>query len=113
MATAAWPWPATAASSRARPTPARTAPRRIRATPRRTARAVFEIIGRALREAGFELADVVRTRMFVTETEHITPVTTVHGEVFREVRPAATVVVVKALIDPTLLVEIEVDARRS
>jgi enamine deaminase RidA (YjgF/YER057c/UK114 family) len=77
------------------------------------ARAVFEIIGLALREAGFELADVVRTRMFVTETEHITPVTTVHGEVFREVRPAATVVVVKALIDPTLLVEIEVDARRS
>jgi enamine deaminase RidA (YjgF/YER057c/UK114 family) len=77
------------------------------------ARAVFEIIGRALGEAGLSLADVVRTRMFVTDLADITPVTTVHGEVFRDIRPAATVVVVAALIDPTLLVEIEVDARRS
>ena len=77
------------------------------------ARAVFEIIGRALGEAGLSLADVVRTRMFVTDVADITPVTTVHGEVFRDIRPAATVVVVAALIDPSLLVEIEVDARRS
>ena len=77
------------------------------------ARAVFEIIGRALGEAGFELADVVRTRMFVTQIEDIEPVTAAHGEVFHDVRPAATIVVVKALIDPTLLVEIEVDARRT
>jgi enamine deaminase RidA (YjgF/YER057c/UK114 family) len=77
------------------------------------ARAVLEIIGRALGEAGLSLADVVRTRMFVTDVADITPVTTVHGEVFRDIRPAATVVVVAALIDPSLLVEIEVDARRS
>jgi enamine deaminase RidA (YjgF/YER057c/UK114 family) len=77
------------------------------------ARAVFEIIGRALGEAGLSLADVVRTRMFVTDVADITPVTTVHGEVFRDIRPAATIVVVAALIDPSLLVEIEVDARRS
>jgi enamine deaminase RidA (YjgF/YER057c/UK114 family) len=77
------------------------------------ARAVFELIGRALGEAGFELADVVRTRMFVTELEHIEPVTTVHGELFHDIRPAASAVVVKALIDPSLLVEIEVDARRT
>ncbi|HTK44722.1 MAG TPA: RidA family protein [Patescibacteria group bacterium] len=77
------------------------------------ARAVFEIIGRALGEAGLSLADVVRTRMFVTDVADITPVTTVHGEVFRGIRPAATIVVVAALIDPSLLVEIEVDARRS
>ena len=81
--------------------------------PRGQAQAVFEIIRRALGEAGFELADVVRTRMFVTDAAHIEPVTTVHGEVFRDIRPAATIVVVNALIDPSLLVEIEVDARRS
>ena len=51
--------------------------------------------------------------MFVTERGNIQPVVEVHGEVFAEVRPAATVVVVKALIDPSLLVEIEADAVRS
>lgn len=77
------------------------------------ARAVFEIIERALAEAGFSLADVVRTRMFVTDAAHIAPIATVHGEVFREVRPASTAVVVAALIDPSLLIEIEADARRT
>jgi enamine deaminase RidA (YjgF/YER057c/UK114 family) len=77
------------------------------------ARAVFEVIGRALGEAGFSFADVVRTRMFVTDRAHVEAVTQVHGEVFRDVRPAATIVVVAALIDPSLLVEIEADARRS
>jgi enamine deaminase RidA (YjgF/YER057c/UK114 family) len=81
--------------------------------PRGQAEAAFEIIRKALGEAGFTLADVVRTRKFVTDAAHIEAVTTVHGEYFAEVRPAATVVVVKELIDPTLLVEIEVDARRS
>lgn len=75
-------------------------------------RAVLDIIERALGEAGFDLADVVRTRMFVTDVAHIAPVTAVHGEYFREIRPAATIVVVSALIDPTLVVEIEVDARK-
>jgi enamine deaminase RidA (YjgF/YER057c/UK114 family) len=77
------------------------------------ARAVFEIIGRALGEAGLTLADVVRTRMFVTDPALVAPVTAVHGEIFRDIRPAATIVVVAALIDPSLLVEIEVDARRA
>jgi enamine deaminase RidA (YjgF/YER057c/UK114 family) len=81
--------------------------------PRGQAEAVFLIIRRALEEAGFSMADVVRTRMFVTDRAHIEPVTTVHGEIFGEIRPAATIVVVAALIDPSLLVEIEVDARRS
>jgi enamine deaminase RidA (YjgF/YER057c/UK114 family) len=77
------------------------------------ARAVFAIIGRVLTEAGFALDDVVRTRMFVTDIASAwEPVSRVHGEVFAEVRPAATMVEVAALIDPTLLVEIEVDARR-
>jgi enamine deaminase RidA (YjgF/YER057c/UK114 family) len=81
--------------------------------PRGQAEAVFLIIRRALEEAGFSMADVVRTRMFVTDRAHIEPVTTVHGEIFGEIRPAATIVVVAALIDPSLLVEIEADARRS
>jgi len=77
------------------------------------ARAVFEIIERALVEAGFGLADVVRTRMFVTDAANIAAIATVHGEVFREIRPASSAIVVAALIDPSLLVEIEADARRA
>ena len=76
------------------------------------ARAAFVIIERALREAGFRLTDVVRTRMYVTDPAFAAPVATVHGEVFRDIRPAATLVVVPALIEPGLLVEIEVDAVR-
>jgi enamine deaminase RidA (YjgF/YER057c/UK114 family) len=81
--------------------------------PRGQAEAVFEIIRKALGQAGLGLADVVRTRMYVTDPANIEAVATVHGEVFGDIRPAATVVVVAALIDPTLLVEIEADARRS
>jgi enamine deaminase RidA (YjgF/YER057c/UK114 family) len=80
--------------------------------PRGQAEAILLIIRRALEAAGFSMADVVRTRMFVTDRAHIDAVTTVHGEIFGEIRPAATIVVVGALIDPTILVEIEADARR-
>ena len=81
--------------------------------PRGQAEAILLIIRRALEEAGFSMADVVRTRMFVTDVANIEAVTTVHGEIFGDIRPAATVVVVAALIDPTLLVEIEADARKA
>jgi enamine deaminase RidA (YjgF/YER057c/UK114 family) len=77
------------------------------------ARAVFEVIERALVEAEFSLADVVRTRMFVTDAANIAAIATVHGEVFREIRPASSAIVVAALIDASLLVEIEADARRA
>jgi enamine deaminase RidA (YjgF/YER057c/UK114 family) len=83
------------------------------ADPAGQARAVFEIIEQALAEAGFGLADVVRTRMFVTDATNIAEIATVHGEVFREIRPASSAIVVVALIDPSLLVEIEADARRA
>jgi len=76
------------------------------------ARAVFAIIEAALGQAGFALADVVRTRMFVTDISAWEAVAGVHGEVFGAVRPAATLVEIRALIDPSLLVEIEAEARR-
>jgi enamine deaminase RidA (YjgF/YER057c/UK114 family) len=76
------------------------------------ARAALGIIERALEDAGFGLADVVRTRMFVTDIRRSAEVTAVHGAVFGEIRPAATLVEVAALIDPSLLIEIEAEARR-
>jgi enamine deaminase RidA (YjgF/YER057c/UK114 family) len=76
------------------------------------ARAVFRIIERALAEGGFDLADVVRTRTFVTDMALSGEVLAVHGEIFGEIRPAATMVAVVGLMHPSLLVEIEVDARR-
>ena len=77
------------------------------------ARAVFGIIERALGEAGLALADVVRTRMFVVRIEDAPAVTAVHGALFADIRPAATLVQVAALVDPSLLVEIEAEARRT
>jgi enamine deaminase RidA (YjgF/YER057c/UK114 family) len=76
------------------------------------ARAVLAIIERALGEGGFALADVVRTRMFVTDIDLAGPLLAVHGEVFGEIRPASTLVAVAGLVHPSLLVEIEAEARR-
>jgi enamine deaminase RidA (YjgF/YER057c/UK114 family) len=70
----------------------------------------FETISTALAEAGGTLEDVVRTRMFITDPACSDAVGRAHGETFAAIRPAATMVVVAALIDPRLLVEIEVDA---
>ena len=78
----------------------------------RQARAVFEIIERALAEGGFALGDVVRTRMFITDMGDSGALLAVHGEVFGAIRPAATMVAVTALMHPSLLVEIEAEARR-
>lgn len=67
-------------------------------------------VRRALEAAGARLEHVVRTRVFVTDIGQWEAVGRAHGEVFGEVRPASTMVEVRALIDPAMLVEIEVDA---
>ncbi len=77
------------------------------------ARAAMSIIEAALVDAGFALTDVVRTRMFVTDMSRSGEVSAVHGAVFGTIRPAATMVEVSALMDPSLLIEIEADARRA
>lgn len=74
------------------------------------AREALRRIAAALEEAGAGLQDVVRTRMFVTDISRWQEVGQVHGEVFGAVRPATSMLEVRALIDPALLVEIEADA---
>ena len=64
----------------------------------------------ALERAGASMSDVVRTRMFVTDISRWEEFARAHGEFFRDVRPAATMVEVSRLIDPAMMVEIEVDA---
>ncbi len=75
-------------------------------------RAAWAIVERALIEGGFALSDVVRTRMYVVSIDDAAAVAAVHGELFGEVRPASTLVQVAGLMEPTLLVEVEADARR-
>jgi enamine deaminase RidA (YjgF/YER057c/UK114 family) len=75
-------------------------------------REALTILRQALERAGFTLADVVRTRMFVTDISRWEEIGRAHGEFFGDVRPASSMVQVAALIDPAMLVEIEADAVR-
>jgi enamine deaminase RidA (YjgF/YER057c/UK114 family) len=74
------------------------------------ARRCFEIILAALLEAGAEARHVVRTRMFIVDAADAEAVGSAHGEVFGDARPAATMVVISALLDPRWKVEIEAEA---
>lgn len=70
----------------------------------------FNVGLKALSDAGFARTDVVRTRMYVVHPRDMEEVGRAHKELFDEVRPAATMVVVSKLIDPQMLVEVELDA---
>ncbi|NUN69893.1 MAG: RidA family protein [Bacteroidetes bacterium] len=74
------------------------------------ARRCFEIIERALAEAGASMGDVVRTRMFVTDISRWEEYGRAHGEVFGTIRPCTTMVEVSRLIAPEYLIEIEATA---
>ncbi len=67
-------------------------------------------IAAALAVAGADVADVVRTRIYVTDIADWQAIARAHGEVFGDIRPAATMVEVRRLIDPAMLVEIEAEA---
>jgi len=74
------------------------------------ARRCWEIAIGALTELGGSVSDVVRTRQYITSADAAEPVSQAHGEVFHDVRPASTVVVVAGLLDPRWQVEVELDA---
>jgi len=75
------------------------------------ARRCLEIIGKALAESGASVADVVRTRIYLTTADDGDAVAAAHAEVFADVRPASTVVVVTGFLDPRWKVEIEAEAQ--
>lgn len=74
------------------------------------ARRCFAIIKIALEKLGASLEDVIRTRIFLTEIQDWQAIAQVHGEYFKDIRPASTIVQVSKFIDPDWLVEIEADA---
>lgn len=71
---------------------------------------IFRNIEAVLKRAGAGMKDVVRTRMFVTDISRWQEIGRAHAEFFGEIRPAATMVEVSRLIDPDMLLEVEVDA---
>ncbi|HTB97519.1 MAG TPA: RidA family protein [Terracidiphilus sp.] len=73
-------------------------------------RRIFAIAQKALADAGASFKDVVRTRMFLTHADDWEAVGRVHGEIFRDIRPAATMIVVAKLLNPSWRIEMEFEA---
>ncbi len=72
--------------------------------------ALRDVIGAALAQVGYGLEDVVRSRVYLSNAEDMDAVGKAHGEIFGEIRPAATMLAGIKFINPKMLVEIEVDA---
>lgn len=83
---------------------------RVDPDPLHQARRCWEIALAALSELGGVVGDVVRTRQFIVSRDLVDEVSQAHGEVFGQVRPASTMLVVAGLLDPRWLVEVELDA---
>jgi enamine deaminase RidA (YjgF/YER057c/UK114 family) len=73
---------------------------------------IIQKIDGVLKDAGFTLQDVVRTRLFVTDISQWEAVGRAHGEFFKDIKPATSMIEIKSLIAPEYLVEIEVTASR-
>ena len=73
----------------------------------------FEVIAAALAQAGHSLEDIVRTRMYLADAADMDAVGRAHGELFGEIRPAATMIAGIQFINPAMLVEIEVDSYKA
>jgi enamine deaminase RidA (YjgF/YER057c/UK114 family) len=81
--------------------------------PAEQTRNIYATFAAVLKDAGGGLADIVRLRTFVTDAAYCEPALRVQGEVFGDIRPAGTIVVVAALLRPEMKIEIEADARLS
>jgi enamine deaminase RidA (YjgF/YER057c/UK114 family) len=84
-----------------------------KADPYKQTQFILTKIRKVLEQAGFSMADVVRTRMFVTDISRWEEIGKAHGEFFRDIKPVTSMIEVKSLIDPDYLVEIEVTAIRA
>lgn len=82
-------------------------------SPYEQTKTAFGVAVTALRELDLEVSDVVRTRMYITHARDADDVGRAHHELFHDVRPAASMIVVAGFIDPSLVVEVEVEAYRS
>ena len=79
---------------------------------RRVATGSFNVAFAALKELGLGRDDVVRTRMYITHARDVDDVGRAHKELFDAVRPAASMIIVSGFVDPSLVVEVEVEAFR-
>jgi enamine deaminase RidA (YjgF/YER057c/UK114 family) len=79
----------------------------------RQTKVAFEVIAAALAQVGYGLENVVRTRIYVSNASDMDEVGRAHGELFGDIRPAATMLAGLTFINPKMLVEIEVDAWKS
>jgi enamine deaminase RidA (YjgF/YER057c/UK114 family) len=71
---------------------------------------IIKKIEKAIKEAGGDLMDIIRTRIYVTDIKYWEDVGKAHGEIFKDIKPATSMVEVKSLIDPNFVVEIEATA---